>query len=289
MSPVTQHDWKVWQAAVQWAALSANDGEFVASDLKAAFMEGQRSATGRKGTEFRWIHSETRRKAESHPAPPSVAVLGGWTIERGPEKNGFGTFCGDYLRISPPEGGPPGALIDMDKLCGDLSHGTHLLRDLAVSLLTAAPSPDHIADAGKMIPAHEGVPKMGVPVVGYNPAWIDPDFNDRGYRECFTYGDATVPGGEWHTAKWVDGADQYETTDEAATHWFHMVPASSKASSATALATAEARIAELEKALEPFAMTEAQIDAMQDCHGVVEAPHHASDHRRAAALLKGKE
>jgi hypothetical protein len=112
--------------------------------------------------------------------------------------------------------GNPGNFEDIANLAMMLHQ-----RGAEPSVLTQS---SHIADAGKMIPVHEDTPKMGVPVIGYNPDWIDPDFNDRGYRECFTYGDATVPGGEWHTAKWVDGADQYETTDEAPTHWFPIGP-----------------------------------------------------------------
>lgn len=81
--------------------------------------------------------------------------------------------------------------------------------------------------ASRMIPVEEQVPEMGTPVIGYNPAWVDMDFNERGLRECFTYGDEAAPGGEWHTAKWVDGLDTYVTTDDdKPTHWFPMMPGS---------------------------------------------------------------
>lgn len=83
-----------------------------------------------------------------------------------------------------------------------------------------APSPDHIADAGTMIPVDEDTPEMGVPVIGYHPNWADPDFNDRGLRECFRFGD----GKQWHSAKWFDEQDCYITAEGAPTHWAPMVP-----------------------------------------------------------------
>lgn len=72
-----------------------------------------------------------------------------------------------------------------------------------------------------MIPVSEDqMPEMGTSVIGYNPEWIHPDFNERGLRECFLYGD----GSEWHTAKWIDGPDCYETTDgDKPTHWAPML------------------------------------------------------------------
>lgn len=63
-------------------------------------------------------------------------------------------------------------------------------------------------------------PECGIPCIGQNDAWIDPDFNEHGVRECFTYGDGT----EWHTAKWADGHDCFETTDaDVPTKWRYMV------------------------------------------------------------------
>ena len=73
-----------------------------------------------------------------------------------------------------------------------------------------------------MIPVCEEVPDMGVPVIGHNPEWIDPDFNDRGYRECFRTGDGT----DWVCALWIDHQDCYVTNGSKPTHWFPMVPRS---------------------------------------------------------------
>lgn len=71
-----------------------------------------------------------------------------------------------------------------------------------------------------MIPVDEQMPEFGTPVIGYNRQWIDEDFNHRGLRECFIYGDGT----QWHTAKWVYGPDCYETTDDdKPTHWAPML------------------------------------------------------------------
>lgn len=58
-------------------------------------------------------------------------------------------------------------------------------------------------------------PDMCLPVIGYHPEWVDEDFNPKGVRECFRYGDGT----DWHTAKWVDGPDVYITTDEVPLLW----------------------------------------------------------------------
>lgn len=76
-------------------------------------------------------------------------------------------------------------------------------------------TPEHL-----MIQVNEQMPEFGVPVIGYNHQWIDEDFNHRGLRECFIYGDGT----QWHTAKWNDGPDCYETTDDdKPTHWSPML------------------------------------------------------------------
>ena len=53
------------------------------------------------------------------------------------------------------------------------------------------------------------------PVLGFHKQWIDEDFNPKGIRECFVYGD----GSEWQSAKWDGYADQWITSDEAPSHW----------------------------------------------------------------------
>lgn len=73
-----------------------------------------------------------------------------------------------------------------------------------------------------MIPACEQLPEMSTPVIGFSPDWIDADFNERGLRECFTYGDPANPS--WHSARWLDEQDCYMTGEDAPTHWFPMVP-----------------------------------------------------------------
>lgn len=363
MSPVTQHDWKVWQAAVQWAALSANGGEaepvgwvkWINGEIQFIELDGILSHDAKT---HGW-----RAVTLTHPAPPSVAVpdrdavlakleaaqkchpnavphliseavemlaapspdhsgdankvasperqpaqhkwllrlRGGYQAVRGlysrPGHRGYtnniseaGRFteqeakeseaaCPDKYRAIPdtapdhiPDAGkvvashwksakngqhwPHIGAKYLIKMKGVLQHEIYEFdqaddgfgggeyfwdRDdldeaapfdpendewlpINQAGIPAAPDPDHSPDAGRMIPVHEDTPEMGMPVIGYNPDWIDPDFNERGYRECFTYGDATVPGGDWHTAKWADGADQYETTDEAPTHWFPIGP-----------------------------------------------------------------
>ena len=72
--------------------------------------------------------------------------------------------------------------------------------------------------AERWIPCSERLPD-GIPVViGFNPDWIDDDFNPKGVRECALYGDGT----EWMTARWCDLHDQWHTTYEheaEPTHW----------------------------------------------------------------------
>lgn len=61
-------------------------------------------------------------------------------------------------------------------------------------------------------------PKLGAPVIGYSPYWVDPDFNQKGVRHCFRYGDGTT----WMSAEWLDEQDCYETIgSEAPTIWWH--------------------------------------------------------------------
>lgn len=76
------------------------------------------------------------------------------------------------------------------------------------------------APAPGMIPVCEQLPEMGTPVIGFSPDWIDADFNERGLRECFTYGDPANPS--WHSARWLDEQDCYMTGEDAPTHWFPM-------------------------------------------------------------------
>ncbi|QIB67143.1 hypothetical protein [Kineobactrum salinum] len=62
---------------------------------------------------------------------------------------------------------------------------------------------------------HEKLPPEGEPVIGWHPNWICDDFNPRGIRECFRFGDGT----EWHNARWNDSQDCYETDKEAPKAW----------------------------------------------------------------------
>lgn len=49
---------------------------------------------------------------------------------------------------------------------------------------------------------------LGIPVLGYNPEWVNEDFNPKGVRECFA-----SDGGEdgWISAKWDSDSDCYNT------------------------------------------------------------------------------
>lgn len=62
------------------------------------------------------------------------------------------------------------------------------------------------------------LPPETVPVLGYNPDWVDGDFNPKGVRECVLYGDGT----QWMTARWCDAHDCWITTydhEAIPTHW----------------------------------------------------------------------
>lgn len=65
------------------------------------------------------------------------------------------------------------------------------------------------------IPVDEQSPDDGdqVPVIGYNPDWVDEDTNPEGVRECF------LGGGGWINAEWNSYQDVYETRETAPTHW----------------------------------------------------------------------
>lgn len=62
------------------------------------------------------------------------------------------------------------------------------------------------------------MPPESTPVMGYNPSWVDEDFNPRGIRECFRTGDGT----EWVSARWTDGCDTYETDEGPPTHYYEI-------------------------------------------------------------------
>jgi len=49
-------------------------------------------------------------------------------------------------------------------------------------------------------------PESGIEVIGFNPNWIDEDFNPRGYRIGFVDGD-----GNFTSAHWWDYQDTYMT------------------------------------------------------------------------------
>lgn len=57
----------------------------------------------------------------------------------------------------------------------------------------------------------EELPHEGVPVLGYSPDWVDPDFNPDGVRECW-YGDDG-----WVSAHWLADQDDYKAVGK---EWF---------------------------------------------------------------------
>jgi hypothetical protein len=61
----------------------------------------------------------------------------------------------------------------------------------------------------------DALPEFGEILLGYNPDWIDEDFNPTGVRECFTYDDGT----RWMSARWENDQGGWSTSDEAPTHW----------------------------------------------------------------------
>lgn len=78
----------------QTAPAVPEDGHALAKIIKDAHMEGQKSATGREGTEFRWAHSDAKVTADiflaaasqpDHIADAGKVVQGelvGWVVER---------------------------------------------------------------------------------------------------------------------------------------------------------------------------------------------------------------
>ena len=58
-------------------------------------------------------------------------------------------------------------------------------------------------------------------LIGYNPDWIDVDFNPDGIRECCLCGD-DGSGTSWVSAAWCDEQDMYDTDESSApTYWMH--------------------------------------------------------------------
>ena len=63
--------------------------------------------------------------------------------------------------------------------------------------------------------ADHDAPMDACEVLLYNKEWIDEDFNPDGVRAGFSY----CTGAEYQSARWQDGADQYETDESTPTHW----------------------------------------------------------------------
>lgn len=56
-------------------------------------------------------------------------------------------------------------------------------------------------------------------IMGFNPAWIDLDFNPSGVREC------EYPDGErWVSAKWCDEHEHFVSADSKPTHILNLLP-----------------------------------------------------------------
>ncbi len=90
---------------------------------------------------------------------------------------------------------------------------------LALTLCEIEQAIWHWRDISDWCCVERNPPSMGDgPVLGFNKEWIDADFNPKGVRECFIYGDGT----EWHTAKWNNCSDLWMTTDDdVPTHWMN--------------------------------------------------------------------
>ncbi len=62
-------------------------------------------------------------------------------------------------------------------------------------------------------------------VIGFNPEWIDEDFNPEGTRVCFQT-DSGEKG--WCSAKWIDNQDCYHADFESAPTYIIGIPKPSK-------------------------------------------------------------
>jgi hypothetical protein len=69
----------------------------------------------------------------------------------------------------------------------------------------------------------DDMPEEGVDVIGYNEKWVDDDFNPKGIRMCILMdeGDLIMDPlpGEWLSAKWCPGRDNFVGSSTAPTHW----------------------------------------------------------------------
>lgn len=57
-------------------------------------------------------------------------------------------------------------------------------------------------------------PAEGVPFIGYNPHWVDQDFNPKGIRECHRY-----DGDMYLSAVWFNEQDCWVKSRVKPTHW----------------------------------------------------------------------
>lgn len=75
-----------------------------------------------------------------------------------------------------------------------------------------------IALGASFVSVEVATPGHSIPVVGYNPEWVDLDFNHDGVRECFEGDDY------WTSAKWNGCQDCWDAdVDTSPTHWKYMV------------------------------------------------------------------
>lgn len=72
-------------------------------------------------------------------------------------------------------------------------------------------------DEGKQVwvKTADDLPPPATTLLGYNPKWIDEDFNPEGIRECFMNDDNS-----WNSAYWDNDQDTWwNDTDTIPTHW----------------------------------------------------------------------
>lgn len=91
----------------------------------------------------------------------------------------------------------------------EIKHNLSIVNELAEIREAIEEREDRLVDVRDLWhPIHKLIPDVGVPVLGFNPNWIDADFCPTGIRECHRFDDDI-----WVYSVWNNSQDCFDTED----------------------------------------------------------------------------